>query len=223
MCGIKKESEITKLTDNIIEEAELVILFANLGAKKENLLVLQAAELAKKMGKTVAAFLTTPRLFEGEKAIMRAFETAQEVRRIVYTSLIIDLETFNTPPEGRCSFAELINSLVAIEETIAEGIQNMMSLIAESSTINIDLEDLQTTLADSGTFAIGSGIGVGENRIGLAIEDALSSPLMAKCDISTAGIVLIKILAPKNSRLRMGEMKAISEFIESLPNFIVLL
>lgn len=216
--GIKKESELKKLTDNQIEDAELVILAANLGAKKENSLVLQAAELAKKMGKTVATFLTTPRLFEGEKTIMGALETAQKVGQVADASLIINEEAFNTPPEEECSFADLINSLVAVEETIAGCIQDMMALIAESGAINIDLEDLKTTLSKSGTFTISSGIGAGENRMCIAIENALSSPLMKKCDISTVRRVLIKVLAPKNTPLIMEEMKAISEFVETLPS-----
>lgn len=216
--GIKKEVDIKKLTGNILEDAELVILAANLGAEKENSLAILAAELVKKMGKTVTAVLTTPRIFEGEKAIMRALETAQKIGQVTDTSLIINEETFSTPPAEGCSFAELINSLVAVEETIAGCIQDMMALIAESGAINLDLEDLKRALAESGTFTIVSGLGAGENRMCMAIENALSSPLMKKCDISTVRRVLIKVLAPKNTPLIMEEMKAISEFVETLPS-----
>lgn len=216
--GIKKEVDIKKLTGNILEDTELVILAANLGAEKENSLAILAAELVKKMGKTVTAVLTTPRIFEGEKAIMRALETAQKIGQVTDTSLIINEETFSTPPAEGCSFAELINSLVAVEETIAGCIQDMMALIAESGAINLDLEDLKRALAESGTFTIVSGLGAGENRMCMAIENALSSPLMKKCDISTVRRVLIKVLAPKNTPLIMEEMKAISEFVETLPS-----
>lgn len=216
--GIKKEVDIKKLTGNILEDTELVILAANLGAEKENSLAILAAELVKKMGKTVTAVLTTPRIFEGEKAIMRALETAQKIGQVTDTSLIINEETFSTPPAEGCSFAELINSLVAVEETIAGCIQDMMALIAESGAINLDLEDLKRALSESGTFTIVSGLGAGENRMCMAIENALSSPLMKKCDISTVRRVLIKVLAPKNTPLIMEEMKAISEFVETLPS-----
>lgn len=216
--GIKKEVDIKKLTGNILEDAELVILAANLGAEKENSLAILATELVKKMGKTVTAVLTTPRIFEGEKAIMRALETAQKIGQVTDTSLIINEETFSTPPAEGCSFAELINSLVAVEETIAGCIQDMIALIAESGAINLDLEDLKRALAESGTFTIVSGLGAGENRMCMAIENALSSPLMKKCDISTVRRVLIKVLAPKNTPLIMEEMKTISEFVETLPS-----
>lgn len=216
--GIKNEYDLKKLSGNVIEETELVILAAHLGVQKENSLVTQAAEIAKKMGKTVAAVLTTPRIFEGEKAVMSAMETAQELGRVVDASLIINQETFNTPPEEGCTFAELINSLVAIEETIAECIQNMLKLIANSGAITIELEDLKTALTGSDTFTIASGIGAGENRIGFAIEGALSSPLMRNCDLTTAKRVLIKFLAPKTSPVTMKEINAVSEFIETLPS-----
>lgn len=216
--GIKNESEPEQLTANVFKEVELVLLVADLGNKKENSLALQAAKLGKKNGKVVASFLATPPLFEGEKAIIRALEAAREINGQADSSLIINKETFNTVPENGCSFAELINTLVSVEETIADGIQNMMYLISESGVVNIDLEDLKATLSESGTFTIVSGLGAEENRIGLAIEDALSSSLMKKCDISTVWRVLIKVLAPKNPPLIIEEMKVVTEFIGTLPS-----
>lgn len=215
--GIRKESELEKFTGEVTEEVELVLLVADLGSEKENSLALKAAAMIKKKGKVVAAILTTPPLFEGEKAIMRTLEVVREINVEADTSLIINKETFNTPPEKGCSFVELINSLISVEETIAGCIQNMMSLIAKSGAINTDLEDLKTVLAESGTFTIEIGLGAGENRVGNAIEQILSSPLMKKCDISTARKVLVKVLAPKNIPLIMTEMKVVSGFIETLP------
>lgn len=167
--GIKNESELEKLIGDVTEEVELVLLVADLGNKKENSLALQAATLTKEKGKVVAAFLATPPLFEGEKAIMRALEVAREINGEADTSLIINKETFNRPPEKGCTFVELINSLVSVEETIADFIQNKMSLIAKSGTINIDLEDLKIALSETGTFTLERGLGAGENKVGLAI------------------------------------------------------
>ena len=217
--GIKNESELEMLTGEVTEEVELVLLVADLGNHKENSLALQAAKLEKKNGKVVAAILTTPPLFEGEKAIRRALEVARKISREVDSSIIINKETCNALPKEECSFDELIYSLVAVEETIADGIHNIMALISEKGTIKIDVEDLEIALSKSGTFTIGSGIGAGENRVGLAIEQALSSPLMKKFDISTARRVLIKVFVPKNSPLMMNEMKAITAFIETLPSY----
>ena len=217
--GIKNESELEMFTGEVTEEVELVLLVADLGNHKENSLALQAAKLENKNGKVVAAILTTPPLFEGEKAIRRALEVARKISREVDSSLIINKETFNALPKEECSFDELIYSLVAVEETIADGNQDIISLISEKGTIKIDVEDLEIALSKSGTFTIGSGIGAGENRVGLAIEQALSSPLMKKCDISTARRVLIKVFVPKNSPLMMNEMKAITAFIETLPSY----
>ena len=217
--GIKNESEIEMLTGEVTEEVELVLLVADLGNNKENSLALKAATSTKRSGRALAAILTTPRLFEGEKAVIRALEVAREINDEADSSLIINKETFNRPTEKGCTFVELINSLVSVEETIAEGIQDIISLISEKGTIKIDVEELEIALSKSGTFTIGSGIGAGENRVGLAIEQALSSPLMKKCDISTARRVLIKVFVPKNSPLMMNEMKAITAFIETLPSY----
>ena len=215
--GIVNESGFGQLTGNIIEEAELVLLVTDLGYQEEDSLALQAAKFAKENKKIVAAFLTTPPLFEGEKKIRRALGTAQEIGREVDTSFIINQETFNNRHEEKVSFYDLINSLVPEEERIADSIQNMMDLIAESGSVNIDLEDLNKTFAKSGTFAIECGFGAGENRIGLAIEQALSSRMMRTCDIFTSRKVLIKVLTPNNSPVTTAEMKIVSEFIDKFP------
>ena len=216
--GIKNESELEMLTGEVTEEVELVLLVADLGNHKENSLALQAAKLEKKNGKVVAAILTTPPLFEGEKAIRRALEVARKISREVDSSLIINKETFNALPKEECSFDELFYSFVAVEDTIADGINNIMALISEEGEIKINVQDLKTVLAESGTFTIESGFGAGENRVEMAIEQILSSPLVKKCDISTARRVLIKLFPPKNPPLTMEEMKEVSGFIKTLPS-----
>ena len=223
--GIKKQSELMQLTDNVFEEYEPVLIVADLGSEKENSLALKAATLGKEKGKVVATILTTPPLSEGEKAVMGALEAAGKISREVDSSLIINKETFNSLPKEECSLDELFYSLVAVEDTIADGINNIMALISEEGEIKIDVQDLKTALAESGTFTIESGFGTGENRVENAIEQILSSPLVKKCDISTARRVLIKLFPPKNTpltmeemNLTMEEMKEVSGFIKTLPS-----
>lgn len=216
--GIKEQSELMQLTDNVFEEYEPVLIVADLGSEKENSLALKAVTLGKEKGKVVATILTTPPLFEGEKAVMGALEAARKISREVDSSLIINKETFNALPKEECSFDELFYSFVAVEDTIADGINNIMALISEEGEIKINVQDLKTVLAESGTFTIESGFGAGENRVEMAIEQILSSPLVKKCDISTARRVLIKLFPPKNPPLTMEEMKEVSGFIKTLPS-----
>ncbi|MBD5304886.1 MAG: hypothetical protein HDS12_01140 [Bacteroides sp.] len=215
--GIEDESQLKLQYAAKIQEAELVILVADSGSKKDDILTLQAAKLAKENGKIVAAFITTPRIFEGKKKIMRALETARMLKSEVDASLIINKETFTVLPENGCSFADLINSLVPEEEIIADAIQNMMDLISMSGAINIDFLDLKSTLVQSGTFAIECGIGYKANRIRDAIEMALSSPMMKTCDIFTSRKVLIKVLSPKKSPISMDEVNILADFTGKFP------
>ena len=211
--GIDKESQLKLLYAPKIQEAELVILVADLGSKKDDSLILQAAKLAKENGKIVASFVTTPHIFEGEKKIMHALETAMELKSEVDASLIINKGNFTVDPENGCSFADLINSLEPEEEWIAGAIQDMMALITEGGAINIDLDDLKSTLVQSGTFAIENGVGCERDRIKDAIEMALSSPMMRACAIFTSRKVLIKVFSPKKSPITVDEMNIMSDFI----------
>ena len=218
--GIDEESQLKLLYAQKIQEAELVILVADLGSKKDDSLTLQAAKLAKENGKIVAAFVTTPRIFEGEKKIMHALETAMELKSEVDASLIINKENFSNLPEDGYYPAELVDSLVLVEDRIAGAIQNMMALIYGNGAINIDLDDLKSTLVQRGTFAIESGIGYKANRIRDAIEMALSSPMMKTCDIFTSRKVLIKVLSPKNSPISMDEVNMLADFIGKFPPYV---
>ena len=218
--GIDEESQLKLLYTHKIQETELVILVADLGSKKEGILTLQAAKLAKENGKIVASFITIPRIFEGEKKIMRALETAMELKSEVDASLIINKENFTNLPEDGYSPAELVDSLVPVEDRIADAIQNMMALIYGNGAINIDLDDLKSTLVQRGTFAIESGIGYKANRIRDAIEMALSSPMMKTCDIFTSRKVLIKVLSPKNSPISMDEVNMLADFIGKFPPYV---
>ncbi|MBD5269261.1 MAG: hypothetical protein HDS43_01375 [Bacteroides sp.] len=217
--GIDEESQLKLLNAQKLQEAEPVLIVADLGSEKENSLALKAATLGKEKGKVVATILTTPPLSEGEKAVMGALEAAGKISREVDSFLIINKETFNALPKEECSFDELIYSSFAVEESIADGIHSIMALISEEDEIKIDVQDLKTALAESGTFTVESGLGSGENRVGLALEMVLSSPLMKTCDISSARRILIKVLVPKKTPLTKGEMKLVREFIETLPSY----
>ena len=218
--GIDEESQLKLLYIHKIQEAELVMLVADLGSKKEGILTLQAAKLAKEHGKIVASFVTIPRIFEGEKKIMHALETAMELKSEVDASLIINKENFSNLPEDRYSPAELVDSLLAVENRIADAIQNMMALISGHGGVNIDLDDLKSALELGGTFAIDSGFGIGEDRISDAIDMVLSSPMMKTCDIFTSRKVLIRILTPEKSPGIIRYAKIISEFIKKFPQHV---
>ena len=218
--GIEKESKLKLLDIKTIEEAELVILVADLGYKKENSLAIRASRLIKSQRKVGIAILSIPRLFEGEKLIERDLETAGEIGETLESSLLINKEAFYTVPENGSSIANRINSSVPAAEWIASAIQNIMTLISVSEGVNICLDDLKSTLSHSGTFAIEKGVGCKENRIRDAIAMALSSPMMRTCDIFSSRNVIIKVLSSKKSPVSINEMNFISAFVNKFPSYV---
>lgn len=218
--GIEKESKLKLLDIKTIEEAELVILVADLGYKKENSLAIRVSRLIKSQRKVGIAILSIPRHFEGEKLIERNLETVGEIGETLDSSLLINKEAFYTVPENGSSFANLINSSEPAAEWIASAIQNIMTLISVSEGVNICLDDLKSTLSHSGTFVIEKGVGCKENRIRDAIAMALSSPKMRTCDIITPRNIIIKVLSPKKSPVSINEMNFISAFVNKFPSYV---
>ena len=218
--GVDEESKLKLLDIKSIEEAELVILVADLGYKKATSLAIHASRLIESQRKLGVAILSIPRLFEGEKLIERDLETAAEIGEMLESSLIINKEAFNTVPENGSSFATLINFSVPEVEWIASAIQNIMTLISVSEGMNMCLDDLKATLSHSGTFAIENGVGCKENRIREAIAMVLSSPMMRTCDIFSSRNVIIKVLSPKKSPVSINEMNFISAFVNKFPSYV---
>ena len=93
------------------------------------------------------------------------------------------------------AFAKADNVLTSAAKGIAE-------LITVTGYINIDFQDVKTVIENSGKAIMGSATAEGEGRALLAIEEAMSSPLLNDNDIKGAQNILLYIMtgAEKTSR-----------------------
>ena len=81
------------------------------------------------------------------------------------------------------------------------------------------IEIMDTTLRDGGTAIISTGYGEGPNRVQVAIEDALHSPLLRNTDIFTAKELLMVLYVDKddvNHPFEMEELNQLTQFVNNI-------
>lgn len=144
--------------------------------------------------------LTLPYLFEGERVVRNALKTASKLQRMYDTCMILNKESYHSD-----DVTDALNNLV-----------NLLSLL-----LNVNPFVLDFALENSGTFTIAKGYGKGKNRISKAIENAINSPLMKKCDLQSSKNIILKVEIATDTQLSAEEEEEITAFINSLPHTAV--
>ncbi len=102
-------------------------------------------------------------------------------------------------------------------EFVGNFIRNITETITQASLVNLDYSDLRSIVERGGISAIGIGEAEGENRIEMAMEQALSTPLLDVTDFSGTYGVLIHISGGED--MTLGEVTQAGEIIlQKAPN-----
>ena len=89
------------------------------------------------------------------------------------------------------------------DELLLQSIRGVSDMIAKEGIVNLDFEDLRSVMMNGGGVAmIGHGEATGGDRIRIATDEALSSPLL-ELDVSDAKGALINVVGGND--LTLGE------------------
>jgi cell division protein FtsZ len=168
------------------------------------------AGYARDMGILTVGIVTIPFEFEGEPKILEALRGVEAIRENVDALLVINnerlLDVYAEEVDIETAFAEADDTLTVAARSIAE-------IITAPGKINLDFEDVNTTLRNGGVALMSNGYGEGEGRFRMAAEEALNSPLLNNNDVFKAKRVLFNISYSEEDKLRIGELKEVSEFM----------
>ena len=167
------------------------------------------AEIAKEMGILTVGIVTLPFSFEGRKRKMQAEQGINELKQHVDTLLIISNDKLREL-HGDLKLSEAFKKADNILATAARGIAEIITV---TGYINVDFEDVKTVMKDSGKAIMGSAEAEGENRARIAVETALSSPLLNDNDISGAANILL-FIASGVEEISMDEVIEITDYIQ---------
>lgn len=161
--------------------------------------------LAREEGAFVVVFATMPFGFEGRRRRDQA-ETALNELAVLANALV----TFDNGRMGELVLAKqgIHEAFAAADRMISESIKAVTRLVVRPGLINVGLDDLMTALKTTRSRCLfGSGIADGENRSQLALENALTSPLLDKGSLlEDATTVLVHICGGESLTLYEVEL-----------------
>jgi cell division protein FtsZ len=170
--------------------------------------------IAREEDAFVVIFATMPFGFEGQRRRDQA-EVALNELAVLANALV----TFDNGRMGELVLAKqgIHEAFAAADRMISESIKAVTRLVVRPGLINVGLDDLMTALRTTRSRCLfGSGIAEGENRSQLALENALTSPLLDKGSLlEDATTVLVHICGGESLTLYEVEllMQGLSKYV----------
>ena len=168
------------------------------------------AQLAKEMGILTIGIVTIPFSFEGRKRRQLADKGIEELRKHVDTLLVIN----NDKLRELHGNLELAEAFAKADNILTDAAKGIAEIITHVGYINVDFEDVKTVMKDSGVAIMGTGVASGDDRAMMAVEEALSSPLLNDNQITGASNVLLYI-ASGSKGIRLDEVTEITDYIQA--------
>ncbi|MDE0469462.1 MAG: cell division protein FtsZ [Candidatus Poribacteria bacterium] len=189
--------------NTVVADARLVFVAAGMGGGTGTGAAPLIASLAREQGALTIGVATSPFDFEGQRRAEQAGYGLQELRDNTDAVIVIPnqrlLDTVDVEPSTSEAFS-------MSDETVVLGIKTIADIIVESGEINVDFADIESIMNDAGTVMMGVGQAKGENRARIAMENAMTSPLLDGKSIGGATGLITTISAPQD--FMMNELDA---------------
>lgn len=205
-AAVENIEEIRELLAN---NTKMVFVTAGMGGGTGTGAAPVIACVAKELGILTVGIVTVPFSFEGRRRRQQAEEGLEAMRQSVDALLIINNERLREVT-GNLTIG---NAFAQADDVLTVAAKGIAEVISVTGIINTDLNDVNTVMRNSGVAIMGSASAEGENRSLLAVEQALSSPLLNDNDIKGANYVLLNITYG-DAEITMDEMAEITDYIQ---------
>ena len=170
------------------------------------------AKICKDLGILTVGIVTTPFAYEGKKRIAQAEEGIMLLKNHVDTLLVIS----NDKLRHQFGNLKMKEAFAKADNVLATAAKCITDVINSTGQINVDFADVCTVMSNGGVAILGSASAEGENRAHLAIENALTSPLLNDNDIRGAKWILININSSEGEHeFTMDEVEVIQNYLLS--------
>ncbi len=168
---------------------DLLFLTAGMGGGTGSGAIQIAARIAKSLDIPSMSFVTVPFTFEAGKRQQNAREAVARLQPFT--------DTLVTIPNDRLlnlagADATLQSAFGLSDDILIKGIQALSEMLGTSGLVNIDLSHVLRLIKNGGGTFISLGYGQGDGRAILAIENALSHPLLEDIPINQAKGMIVK-------------------------------
>lgn len=183
-----EESE-AEVREALSDGTEMVFITAGMGGGTGTGAAPVIARIARSMGILTVGIVTIPFLFEGRTKILQAIEGVEELKKNVDAILVVNNELLNRIyPDLR-----MTEGFRKADETLTTSTRSISEMITIPGVVNLDFNDVKTTLESGGVSIITRGFASDEEGLQVAMERALSSPLLNTSNFSQATRLLIQV------------------------------
>lgn len=200
---------IEEIRDLLANNTKMVFVTAGMGGGTGTGAAPVIASVAKELGILTVGIVTVPFSFEGRRRRQQAEEGLEAMRQSVDALLIINNERLREVT-GNLTIG---NAFAQADDVLTVAAKGIAEVISVTGIINTDLNDVNTVMRNSGVAIMGSASAEGENRSIVAVQHALSSPLLNDNDIKGANYVLLNITYG-DAEITMDEMAEITDYIQ---------
>lgn len=191
-----------------IQDADMVFVTAGMGGGTGTGAAPVIAKASMDCGALTVAVVTKPFTFEGKKRWNRAAKGIQYLSNFVDSLVIIPNDKLIDTSEKNTSMLE---AFAMADDVLRQGVQGISDLISEYGLVNVDFADVKTVMEGRGVAHMGVGVGTGENRIEMAIQNAVNSPLL---ETSIAGAKSILLYVAGGYDMGMLDINTIAERVQ---------
>lgn len=163
------------------------------------------ARLARTQGCLTLGVVTMPFQAEGKQRMDVARRGLDRLRRHCDTTIVI----YNDRLLELVPRLPIDAAFKVADEVLMESIKGMTEIITKPGLVNLDYSDLMTIMKNGGVAMIGIGESDEDrDRVTLAVNEALESPLLGEVDLSHARGALVRIIGSPEMTVSEAESAA---------------
>nr|WP_314269091.1 cell division protein FtsZ [uncultured Kingella sp.] len=147
------------------------------------------AEIAKEMGILTVAVVTRPFKHEGKRCVV-AQQGIEQLKQHVDSLIVVPNDKLLGALGKGVTVREAFR---AANNVLRNGVAGISEIITSPGLINLDFADVKNMMSITGMAMMGIGESKGTDRARIAVEQAISSPLLDDVSLSGARGVLVNI------------------------------
>ena len=203
------EESREKIESLFNDGTKMVFITAGMGGGTGTGAAPVVAEIAKGLNILTIGIVTIPFKFEMGNKIHQALKGVTEISKHVDALLVINNQRLlDIYPE-----LTIDDGLCKVDEVLTTATKSIAEIITARGTINLDFRDVSRVLKNGGVAIMSYGIEKGDQRLALAFEKALHSPLLNNNDIYKSKKILFNIYYNPNHPLKIGEIEEVNSFM----------
>ncbi|RLJ70356.1 cell division protein FtsZ [Hydrogenivirga caldilitoris] len=181
--------DLDKIKD-ILKDTDMLFIAVGLGGGTGTGAAPVIAQTAREMGILTVGVATLPFKFEGPRRMQAALAGLDRLKDNVDTYIVIHNQKLQ---EIANKVLTVKDAFREVDNVLSKAVRGITNIISTSAMINVDFADVRTVMESGGLALIGMGEGRGEGKIDLAVEQAITSPLLEGNTIEGAKRLLVTL------------------------------